>query len=160
MYTTKNSFPEKSRLQIITILQQNLADATDLMIQAKQAHWNVKGPSFIALHELFDKVSEDTEDYVDLMAERIVQYGGVAEGTVRVAAKRSRLPEYPLAIAQGREHVQALSQALASFGENVRNAIDQADELGDKDTADIFTEISRGVDKYLWFVEAHNQADK
>jgi starvation-inducible DNA-binding protein len=160
MYTTKNSFPEKSRQQIITILQQNLADATDLMIQAKQAHWNVKGPSFIALHELFDKVSEDTEDYVDLMAERIVQYGGVAEGTVRVAAKRSRLPEYPLTIAQGREHVQALSQALASFGENVRNAIDQADELGDKDTADIFTEISRGVDKYLWFVEAHNQADK
>ena len=160
MYTTKNSFPEKSRQQIIAILQQNLADATDLMIQAKQAHWNVKGPSFIALHELFDKVSEDTEDYVDLMAERIVQYGGVAEGTVRVSAKRSRLPEYPLAIAQGREHVQALSQALASFGENLRNAIDQADELGDKDTADIFTEISRGVDKYLWFVEAHNQADK
>lgn len=160
MYTTKNSFPEKSRQQIITILQQNLADATDLMLQAKQAHWNVKGPSFIALHELFDKVSEDSEEYVDLMAERIVQYGGVAEGTVRVAAKRSRLPEYPLGIAQGREHVQALSQSLASFGENLRNAIDQADELGDKDTADIFTEISRGVDKYLWFVEAHNQADK
>lgn len=160
MYTTKNSFPEKSRQQIITILQQNLADATDLMLQAKQAHWNVKGPSFIALHELFDKVSEDSEEYVDLMAERIVQYGGVAEGMVRVAAKRSRLPEYPLGIAQGREHVQALSQSLASFGENLRNAIDQADELGDKDTADIFTEISRGVDKYLWFVEAHNQADK
>ena len=160
MYTTKNSFPEKSRQQVIAILQQNLADATDLMIQAKQAHWNVKGPNFIALHELFDKVSEDTEDYVDLMAERIVQYGGVAEGTVRVTAKRTRLPEYPLAVAQGREHVQALSQALASFGENLRNAIDQADELGDKDTADIFTEISRGVDKYLWFVEAHNQADK
>lgn len=160
MYTTKNSFPEKSRQQIITILQQNLADATDLMLQAKQAHWNVKGPSFIALHELFDKVSEDSEDYVDLMAERIVQFGGVAEGTVRVAAKRSRLPEYPLGIAQGREHVQALSQTLASFGENLRNAIDQADELGDKDTADIFTEISRGVDKYLWFVEAHNQTDK
>lgn len=160
MYATKNSFPEKSRHQVITILQQNLADATDLMIQAKQAHWNVKGPSFIALHELFDKISEDAEEYVDLIAERIVQYGGVAEGTVRVAAKRSRLPEYPLTIAQGKEHVQALSQALANFGESVRNAIDQADELHDKDTADIFTEISRGVDKYLWFVEAHNQADK
>lgn len=160
MYATKNSFPEKTRQQIITVLQQNLADATDLMIQAKQAHWNVKGPSFIALHELFDKISEETEEYVDLIAERIVQYGGMAEGTVRVSAKRSRLPEYPLNIAQGREHVQALSQALANFGESVRNAIDQADELGDKDTADIFTEISRGVDKYLWFVEAHNQADK
>ena len=160
MYVTKNSFPEKSRHQVIGILQQQLADATDLMIQAKQAHWNVKGPSFIALHELFDKISEDAEEYVDLIAERIVQYGGVAEGTVRVAAKRSRLPEYPLTIAQGKEHVQALSQALANFGESVRNAIDQADELHDKDTADIFTEISRGVDKYLWFVEAHNQTDK
>lgn len=160
MYTTKNSFPEKSRVQVVSLLQQQLADAIDLMLQAKQAHWNVKGPSFIALHELFDKISEETEEYVDLIAERIVQYGGMAEGTVRVSAKRSRLPEYPLNIAQGREHVQALSQALANFGESVRNAIDQADELGDKDTADIFTEISRGVDKYLWFVEAHNQADK
>lgn len=160
MYATKNSFPEKSRIQVISLLQQNLADAIDMMQQAKQAHWNIKGPSFIALHELFDKISEDAEEYVDLIAERIVQYGGIAEGTVRVAAKRSHLPEYPLAIAQGREHVQALSQALANFGESVRNAIDQADELGDKDTADIFTEISRGVDKYLWFVEAHNQAEK
>lgn len=160
MYATKNSFPEKSRIQMIGILQQQLADATDLMLQAKQAHWNVKGPSFIALHELFDKISEDAEEYVDLIAERIVQYGGVAEGTVRMAAKRSRLPEYPLTIAQGREHVSALSQTLANYGESARHAIDQADELDDKDTADIFTEISRGVDKYLWFVEAHNQADK
>lgn len=160
MYATKNSFPEKSRTQMVGALQQQLADVTDLMLQAKQAHWNVKGPSFIALHELFDKISEDAEEYVDLIAERIVQYGGIAEGTVRAAAKRSRLPEYPLTIAQGKEHVAALSQALANYGESVRGAIDQADELGDKDTADIFTEISRGVDKYLWFVEAHNQAEK
>lgn len=160
MYTTKNSFPEKSRTQVIGILQQQLADATDLTHQAKQAHWNVKGPSFIALHELFDKIADETADYADLIAERIMQFGGTAEGTVRMAAKRTRLPEYPLNITQGREHVQALSQALANFGESVRHAIDQADELGDKDTADIFTEISRGVDKYLWFVEAHNQADK
>ena len=97
---------------------------------------------------------------MDLIAERIVQYGGVAEGTVQVAAKRSHLPEYPLTIAQGREHVSALSQALANYGESVSNTIDQADELDDKDTADIFTETSRGVDKYLWFVEAHNQAEK
>lgn len=160
MYATKNSVSEKVRIQVIGILQQQLADATDLMLQAKQAHWNVKGPSFIALHELFDKIAEETADYVDLIAERIVQYGGVAEGTVRVAAKRSHLPEYPLTIAQGREHVAALSQALANYGESARHVIDQADELSDKDTADIFTEISRGVDKYLWFVEAHNQADK
>ena len=160
MHTTKNSFPEKNRVQIIGLLQGHLAEATDLMLQAKQAHWNVKGPSFIALHELFDKISEDTEEYVDLMAERIVQFGGVAEGTVRAAAKRSTLPDYSLTISQGKEHVQALSHSLAYYGERVRNAINEADELGDKSTADIFTEISRGVDKYLWFVEAHLQAEK
>ncbi|HEX7325852.1 MAG TPA: DNA starvation/stationary phase protection protein Dps [Rhodanobacteraceae bacterium] len=160
MYATQNSFPEASRSQVIDVLQQELADAIDLMMQAKQAHWNVKGPSFIALHELFDKVSEESEEYVDLIAERIVQYGSVAEGTVRVAAKRSRLPEYNLTIADGREHVRALSGALANFGASVRHAIDRTDALGDKDTADIFTEISRGVDKYLWFVEAHGQAER
>lgn len=145
---------------MIALLQEHLADTTDLMLQAKQAHWNVKGPSFIALHELFDKISEDSEEYVDLLAERIVQFGGIAEGTVRVAAKRSKLPEYPLTIKDGVEHVKALSHALAYYGERARNAINQSDELGDKDSADIFTEISRGVDKYLWFVEAHAQAER
>jgi starvation-inducible DNA-binding protein len=160
MHVTKNSFPEKSRLQVIVLLQEHLAEATDLMLSAKQAHWNVKGPSFIALHELFDKVSEDAEEYVDLLAERIVQFGGIAEGTLRAAAKRSTLPEYPLNLTHGKDQVQALSDALAFYGQRVRNAINQADELGDKATADIFTEISRGVDKYLWFVEAHLQSEK
>ena len=159
MHETKNDLPEKIRLQVATLLQERLADATDLMIQAKQAHWNVKGPSFIALHELFDKISEDSEEYVDLIAERIVQLGGVAEGTIQLAAKRSKLPEYPLNISRGSEHVAALSGTLALFGELTRKAIDQASELKDADTADILTEISRGTDKYLWFVEAHAQAD-
>ena len=158
MYSTKNNIPEQLRTKIIPLLQDRLADSVDLMTQAKQAHWNVKGPSFIALHELFDKIAEDTEEYVDLIAERIVQLGGIAEGTARVVAKRSSLPEYPLNIANGQDHVAALSQALASFGESVRKAIDQSSELKDADAADIFTEISRGVDKYLWFVEAHAQA--
>ena len=143
MYQTKNSFPEKSRIQVIDLLQSHLADTTDLMIQAKQAHWNVKGPSFISLHEFFDKISEDAEDYVDLIAERIVQFGGIAEGTVRITAKRSSLPEYPLTISQGKDHVQALAHSLAFYGERARAAINKADELEDKDTADIFTEISR-----------------
>jgi starvation-inducible DNA-binding protein len=159
MHETKNDLPEKVRLQVATVLQERLADATDLMIQAKQAHWNVKGPSFIALHELFDKISEDSEEYVDLIAERIVQLGGIAEGTVRLAAKKSKLPEYPLNISGGNEHVAALSHALAVFGELARKTIGQANELNDADTADILTEISRGADKYLWFVEAHAQAD-
>ena len=159
MHKTKNDLPEKVRVQVVTLLQERLADCIDLVTQAKQAHWNVKGPSFIALHELFDTVYEHAGEYTDLIAERIIQLGGLAEGTVRVAARRSRLPEYPLTIASGKEHVEALSRALAYFGETARKAIDQTEEIGDKGTADIFTEISRGLDKDLWLVEAHLQAE-
>src|SRR5262249_12267778 len=136
-----------------------LADCIDLQTQTKQAHWNVKGPHFIALHELFDKINEEVEDYVDLIAERAVQLGGVAEGTARMVAKRSSLSEYPAKV-DGRGHVEALSSALAAFGAAARKAIDQADELADLDTADIFTEVSRGIDKWLWFVEAHLQSER
>jgi starvation-inducible DNA-binding protein len=160
MHRTKNSLPEKVRTQIISVLQDRLAEAVDLVTHAKQAHWNVKGPSFIALHELFDKVYENAGEHVDLIAERIMQLGGTAEGTARAAVKRSQLPEYPLTIAAGKEHVEALSRSLAYFGETIRRGIDQAGEIGDQDTADIFTEISRSVDKDLWFVEAHAQAER
>jgi starvation-inducible DNA-binding protein len=155
LHKTKNDLPEKTRHEVAALLNARLADSVDLMHQAKQAHWNVKGPSFIALHKLFDEIVDQAEEWMDSMAERVVQLGGIAEGTVRLAAKRSALKEYPLDIGAEREHVEALSAALAGFGKSIRHAIDQADELGDKDTADIFTEISRGVDKYLWFVEAH-----
>src|SRR5437899_2769284 len=109
MHKTKNDLPEKVRIQIVALLQERLAEALDLVTQAKQAHWNVKGPSFIALHQLFDQVYEHAGEHVDLIAERIVQLGGTAEGTLRAAARRSHLPEYPLSIARGEEHVAALS---------------------------------------------------
>ena len=160
MYKTKNDLPEKVRTQIVALLQERLAEAVDLVTHSKQAHWNVKGPNFIALHQLFDQVYEHAGEHVDLIAERIVQLGGIAEGTARVTAKRSQLPEYPLGIAGGKEHVEALSRSLAYFGEEIRKGIDRADEVGDKDTADIFTEISRALDKDLWFVEAHAQSER
>jgi starvation-inducible DNA-binding protein len=160
MFKTKNDLSETIRGKAIELLNARLADAIDLQTQTKQAHWNVKGPDFIALHELFDKINEDVEDYVDEIAERVVQLGGVAEGTARMAAKRSSLSEYPANTVDGRSHVDALSSALAVFGKAARKAIDQTDEFGDLDTADIFTEISRGIDKWLWFVEAHLQAEK
>lgn len=160
MYKTKNDLPEKVRTQVVTLLQERLAEAVDLVTQAKQAHWNVKGPNFIALHGLFDQVYEHAGEHVDLIAERIVQLGGIAEGTVRVVAKRSQLPEYPLSLAGGKDHVEALSRSLAWYGETIRKGINQADELNDKDTADIFTEISRSLDKDLWFVEAHAQSER
>ena len=158
VYKTENDIPQQLRLKLNVLANQGLADAVDLQMQLKQAHWNVKGPHFIGLHELFDKIDEAVESYVDLIAERIVQLGGIAEGTVRVAAGRSRLEEYPLVIAEGRAHVEAVSKALSTFGREARATINQANELDDADTADIFTEISRGIDKWLWFVEAHTQA--
>src|SRR6185503_18333895 len=158
MYKTKDDLPEKVRTQIAALLQERLAGAVDLVTHAKQAHWNVKGPNFIALHQLFDEVYEHAGEHVDLIAERIVQLGGVAEGTVKAVAKRSQMPDYPLTISSGREHVETLSRAIAWFGETIRKSIDQADEVNDKDTADLFTEVSRALDKDLWFVEAHLQA--
>jgi len=158
-YPTHNDLSEERRNSTVEILDARLADAVDLQTQMKQAHWNVKGPNFIALHELFDKVNEDVEGYVDDLAERVVQLGGVAHGTARQVAGRSTLSEYPPA-RDGRAHVEAVTAALASFGAKVRAAIDLTDQLGDRDTADLFTEISRGVDKWLWFVEAHTQADR
>ena len=160
MYPTKNTLPEKTRSQICGMLQDHLSNSLDLSTQAKQAHWNVKGPDFISLHELFDKIHTSSEGYVDLIAERIVQLGGIAEGTLKIASKRSALPEYPLNISAGHEHVGALAHTLATYGEKVRKAIESADEIKDKDTADILTEVSRDVDKYLWFVEAHLQSTR
>lgn len=157
MYSTKNTLPEKTRTQICGMLQLHLSNSIDLVTQAKQAHWNVKGPDFISLHGLFDKIAEQSEEYSDLIAERIVQLGGIAEGTLRSAAKRSELPEYSLVHSTGHDHVNALTQTLAKFGSGIQKAIGNAAEINDPDTADILTEISRDVDKNLWFVEAHIQ---
>ena len=158
LWPTRNDLPDKVRGGAVDLLNQQLADALDLALQAKQAHWNVKGPSFIALHELFDTVVDELLEHADDLAERAVELGGTAFGTARSAAKASRLSEYPLDIRAGREHVAALSGALATFGASARAGIDAANGLGDADTADLFTEISRGVDKLLWKVEAHGQA--
>jgi starvation-inducible DNA-binding protein len=156
---TRNSLPEATRIEIAAALQDRLADSIDLMMQAKQAHWNVKGPNFIALHELFDKVYTDVGGYVDLIAERIVQLGGIAQGTIRSVAARSIMPEYPLDISSGHKHVAELAHDVAFYSEVIRGAIALATQLEDADTADILTEISRGADMNLWFVEAHEQEE-
>lgn len=160
LYKTSNDIPKNTRVQAIELLNARLADAVDLHMQMKQAHWNVKGPNFIGLHELFDKIHEATGNYVDEIAERAVQLGGVAFGTVRMATKSTQLPEYPNDIAEGASHVHAVANVLSAFAHEVRSSIDKADDLDDADTADLFTEVSRGIDKWLWFVEAHVQAAK
>jgi starvation-inducible DNA-binding protein len=157
MYKTKIDLPEKLRRNVIAILNDRLADAIDLQSQVKQAHWNVKGPHFIALHELFDKISDASLEHIDEIAERVTSLGGTAEGTVAVASKRSKLKNYPLSITAGKDHLFYLSTALAACGKSVRADIDETAKLGDADTADLLTGISRDLDKYLWFIEAHLQ---
>jgi starvation-inducible DNA-binding protein len=157
LYRTKNSLPDDVRSQVVPLLNQRLADCIDLQSQCKQAHWNVKGPSFIGLHRLFDEINEAVEEYVDLIAERVVQLGGIAEGTVRIVATRTSLLEYPLTLRAGAEHVAGLSDVLAQFGRATRIGIEEMNELEDADSADLLTEVSRGIDKWLWFVEAHQQ---
>lgn len=143
-----------------SLLNDALADTIDLFNQVKQAHWNVKGINFIALHELFDDIAEHVEEWSDDIAERAVALGGQAEGSSQVVAKRTTLQAYDLTLSDGFDHLQAISSSLGAYGAMVRSAIDKADKAGDKDTADLFTGVSRGADKDLWFVEAHLQNKK
>lgn len=160
MHSTRNDLASDIRGKVAELLNARLSDVIDLHLQAKQAHWNVKGPNFIALHELFDKLAEESEEYVDDIAERITALGGTAKGTAAAVVKASQLDAYPLDIINGREHVTALANSVAQAGKAVRAAIDGADTLGDADTADLFTGVSRGLDKWLWLLEAHIQAER
>jgi starvation-inducible DNA-binding protein len=160
MYDTKNDLPVSVRGKVVELLNGRLADAIDLGTQAKHAHWNVKGPNFIALHELFDSVAEHVEDHVDTLAERITALGGTAHGTIAAVSRTTSLKTYPEDIAEGLQHVEALSSALADFGAKVRKGIDEAARLGDADTSDLFTGVSREIDKDLWFLEAHLHAKR
>ena len=160
MHPTRNDLSTKTRTKVVEVLNARLADAIDLQFQAKQAHWNVKGPNFIALHELFDRIAGELGGHADDMPERVTALGGTAEGTIQAVAGRSKLPVYPLGLTEGRAHLEALAGALARFGKSVRKAIDETGKAGDADTSDLFTGVSRGADKNLWLVEAHLQADR
>lgn len=155
MQSTRNTLSENIRAQSIELLNKHLAAAIDLQAQMKQAHWNVQGPNFIAIHELFDKVSAEAGNYSDMIAERARSLGGIAQGTIHLAVKRSFLVPYALDIADEEEHVFAVSEALAAFGQSVREASNRASDFGDASTADLFTQISRGIDHQLWLVESH-----
>jgi starvation-inducible DNA-binding protein len=160
MFDTKNDLAVNIRSKAVELLSSRLADAIDLGAQAKHAHWNVKGPNFIALHELFDKVAENVEEHIDTIAERITALGGTARGTIAAVARATSLKPYPEEISEGLAHVEALSAAVADFGKKIRAGIEDAAKLGDADTSDLFTGISRETDKDLWFLEAHLHAKR
>jgi starvation-inducible DNA-binding protein len=158
LYATRIDLSAETRAQVIGLLNQTLALTLDLKTQVKQAHWNVKGLDFYQLHKLFDELAGELEAFVDLVAERVTALGGLALGTARIAAQMSTLPEYPFDIVDGKDHVIALADRYAIYAKLVRQGITKTDELGDADTADLYTEVSRAIDKRLWFLEAHLQA--
>ena len=158
LHKTSIDLDSETREQIITLLNQQLADTFDLYSQTKQAHWNVKGAQFFQLHELFDKLAGETLVYVDDIAERVTTLGGTALGTARMSSAASRLSEYPTQVIGSQESVEALVERYAALAASTRAAIDASDDLNDADTTDLFTGISRGLDKSLWFLEAHLQA--
>jgi starvation-inducible DNA-binding protein len=157
MHPTRIDLPARSRVRLERLLNERLADALDLAAAAKQAHWNVKGANFIALHELFDQLHGNLETHVDALAERITALGGTARGTVAAAARGSSLAPYPEDISAGAAHLAALADRLADFGRKARAAIASTAGLDDAATSDLFTQIARDLDKYLWFLEAHLQ---
>jgi starvation-inducible DNA-binding protein len=159
-YEPLNGVSLQARNVLCQLLNGCLATAVDLRSQVKQAHWNVKGPNYIALHELFRQVADGVENHTDLLAERIVQLGGIALGTVRVAASGSRLEEYPLSLCDEREHILSVARALVSWAEDLRAAILESTERNDYGSADMLTVILRGIEMWIWFVEALGQAPK
>ena len=158
LYETRIDLAQDVRVGVVTTLNQTLAASLDLKTQVKQAHWNVKGMDFYQLHELFDDMASELEEFVDMVAERVTALGGLALGTARIAAQDSILPEYPFDAVEGVAHVTALAERYALYGKLVRDGIAVTDDWGDADTADLYTEISRAIDKRLWFLEAHLQS--
>ncbi len=156
-FETGNDLPIHLRATMITLLNQQLADTFDLYSQVKQAHWNVKGMHFMQLHLFFDDLAGKLIESADELAERVTALGGTALGTARLAAANSQLPEFPVEIVEGKQVVEVVAQRYSAYGSANRAAIGTAAEHGDQDTADLFTEISRMIDKHLWFIQAHLQ---
>jgi starvation-inducible DNA-binding protein len=156
-YKTQNDLSANAKSVSIGILNARLADSIDLALLTKQAHWNLKGPQFIALHEMIDGFRTELDEHVDTMAERVVQLGGTALGTTQVIAKATTLAPYPTDIHKTKDHLAELIQRYGKVANTVRKAIDDTDSAGDVDTSDLFTAYSRALDKQLWFLEAHVQ---
>jgi len=157
MPSTRNDLPDNTRKAMIALLNARLVDTIDLRLAVKQAHWNVKGPNFIALHELFDQIQARVDTFADDIAERSVALAGVVAGTSQAVANGTQLEAYPTNTIDEKAHLQALADRLATYGKLAREAINAADEADDKNTADLFTGVSRQIDKDLWFIEAHLQ---
>lgn len=157
LFATRIDIAQDKRQKLIEMLNRQLAGAMDLYSQTKQAHWNVKGINFYQIHELFDDLAESIFKYIDTIAERATTLGGYAMGTTRMAAAASNLPEYPRDAIDGTQHLEAMIERWSRYAADTRKCIETATSLDDQSTADLFIDLSRTVDKGLWFLEAHFQ---
>ena len=157
LHKTNNDTKNNAKAVSMQCLQARLADSIDLGLVTKQAHWNLKGPQFIGIHLMLDTFRTAQDEWADMMAERIVQLGGTAKGTVQVVNAETSLPAYPTDIYAIADHLKALIDRYAACANAIRKNIDDTDDAGDRDTSDLLTEVSRGLDKQLWFLEAHTQ---
>lgn len=155
MRKTHNTLSDNTRKASIALLNARLADTIDLALITKQAHWNLKGRTFIAVHEMLDMFRTTIDGHVDIIAERAAQLGGVAKGTAQAVEKATSLAPYPTDISAIDDHLKALTERYSKAATGMRESIDEADNAGDADTADIFTAASRDLDKALWFLESH-----
>ncbi len=144
------------RTQMVDLLNKNLANTVALTLAVKQAHWNLKGRGFIGVHELLDQAADRLREGADLMAERAVILGGFARGTLEVAAKEAKLEAYPVEMSEIEKHIEELKSRYIFVGGELRKAIEEAGDAGDEDTADLFTEVSRTIDKDAWFIGANS----
>ena len=157
LHKTNNDLKTNAKAVSMEVLQARLADSIDLALITKQAHWNLKGPQFIGVHLMLDKFRTEQDEFTDMMAERITQLGGTARGTVQEVNRETSLQPYPTDIYAVADHVKALIERMTACANAVRKNIEDTDEAGDAGTADLLTEVSRGLDKQLWFLEAHAQ---
>ena len=157
LHQTKNSLPENVRIEVAKLLNSTLATVSDLAVQLKQAHWNVKGMEFISLHKLFDDLAEEVEEQVDTVAERITSLGGTALGTIQEAVKNTALKPYPVDIFSAKDHLEHLTHNFAIVGEHARQQVERTEKLNDMATNDLYIDLARMIDKNLWFLEAHLQ---
>ncbi|WP_268817468.1 DNA starvation/stationary phase protection protein Dps [Agrobacterium larrymoorei] len=156
-HKTRNDLPSNAKATVIGLLNEALASVIDLALVTKQAHWNLKGPQFIAIHELLDKFRKLLDNHSDTIAERAVQLGGTALGSLQTVSSTSKLKAYPTDIYKIQDHLAELIERYGDVANLIRKSIDEADDAGDANTADIFTAASRDLDKSLWFLEAHVQ---
>lgn len=151
---TKNVLPEGARVVVAEALEQLVYDTVDFWSQMKTAHWNLRGPRFLELHQFFDLLAQRLEKAADKISERAVQLGCHAQGTVRESAKCSRMPDFGQKLYDEKAAVPGLIRRYGIYTEWLKQATEVAFKEGDQVTANMLITMMEKFDKDLWMLEA------